>query len=116
MNAYNVVTAIAAVSAAALLTEPALAASDIFATLQSKGQTTFTNVRNITFIVGGFGIIAIAVTAFFGRFNFRTFASLIGGLVILAAAASLISYVTTSTTGTESTSSTPGWSDTFNAQ
>lgn len=71
----------------------------IFSTLQSKGTTTFSNVRIIMFIIGGFGFIGIAGMAFFGRFDWKWGFSLAGGLVILAAAGGLIYYATHNDSG-----------------
>ena len=107
-----------ACAAAVVMTQPALAqgSGDIFVTLQSKTTSTFTNVRNIAYIIAGFGLIAIAVMAYFGRFNFKHLAGLIGGLVIIAAAAAFINYVTGQAGNGQSTQSTPGFTDTFTAQ
>jgi type IV secretory pathway VirB2 component (pilin) len=122
MTRKSIVTnlAIAAVVAIAIVaaTDSAFAsgsgASGIFSTLQSKASTTFTNVRNVAFVVAGFGIIAVAVMAFFGRFNFKHLAGLIGGLVLISAAAAFINYVTgQDSSGTISNST--GITDSFGA-
>ena len=68
----------------ALISSAALAQSasgDIFSTLSTKGTTAFQEVRTIAFVIAGFGIIAISVMAYFGRFNFKHLAGLIGGLI-----------------------------------
>lgn len=107
---------LALVIASLFAVEPALASgsTDIFANLQTKANTTFQNVRTIAFIVAGFGIIAIAVMAYFGRFNFKHLAGLIGGLILLSAAAALISYVTTGNTSNAAISFDPSsLGDTF---
>lgn len=67
---------------------------NIFGTLQSKSSSTFANVRIVMFIIGGFGFIGIAAMAFFGRFDWKWGFSLVGGLMILAAAGGLIYYAT----------------------
>ena len=115
---FSLIAIAAAVAAVALIAEPALAqtssASGIFSTLQTKASSTFTNVRNVAFVVAGFGIIAVAVMAFFGRFNFKHLAGLIGGLVLISAAAAFINYVTgQDSSGTISNST--GITDSFGA-
>jgi len=108
--------AAAVMAAVVVAAEPAFAqaASGIFSTLQSKASTTFTNVRNVAFVIAGFGIIAVAVMAFFGRFNFKHLAGLIGGLVLISAAAAFINYATgQDTSGTISNST--GITDSFSA-
>jgi len=109
----------------AIAFEPTLAVAqtsggtgDIFQTLQQKGAQTFTNVRNISFIVGAFGLVAIGVMAYFGRFNWKHFAALIGGLVIISGAASAIRYVTgqDNSSGASTQPTLPGITDTFNGQ
>lgn len=108
-----------AVTAAALFTfslslNPALA-QNVFETLQSKGTETFTNIRNISFILGGFGIVGLAVMAYFGRFQFKWLFALGGGLVLIAVAGAAINYVTTNA-GTGTIANNPAWTDTMGTQ
>lgn len=110
---WLITAATTAVLIAALDPSLALAQStDVFGTLQSKGVTTFQNVRNICYVLGAFGLIAVAVMAFFGRFNWKHLAGLIGGLILIAAAASFIDYATTSGSGV-TVNSAPALSDTL---
>jgi type IV secretory pathway VirB2 component (pilin) len=112
----SVLVAVGVVLAVCLFIEPAFAQaqSDIFQSLQTKANTTFQNVRTIAFIIAGFGIIAIAVMAYFGRFNFKHLAGLIGGLVLISAAAAFINFVTTGNTSSTTITYDPSqMNDTF---
>lgn len=73
------------------------AASDgtVFGTALKKGGDTFRAVRAVIFLVGGFGLVALAFFAVFGKLKWTWFASLAVGLAILAAAGSIIDYATT---------------------
>ncbi|GHE76526.1 hypothetical protein GCM10019059_39740 [Camelimonas fluminis] len=71
----------------------------VFSTLQTKGTTTFSNVRIIMFIIGGFGFIGIAGMAFFGRFDWKWIFSTVGGLMMLAAAGGILYYATHTESG-----------------
>ena len=77
------------------------APNTVFGTAMSKGSNLFRNVRSIIFMVGGFGLVALAFFAVFGKLKWTWFASLAVGLAILAAAGSIIDYATT-TSGTGS--------------
>lgn len=117
MKSKNAMVALVAIVLAAIFCiEPAFAtgSTDIFANLQTKANTTFQNVRTIAFIIAGFGIVAIAVMAYFGRFNFKHLAGLIGGLILLSAAAAFIQFTTTGNTSSGAISFNPAdLGDTF---
>ena len=57
-------------------------------------QTTFYNVRTVIFILGGFGLVALAFFAIFGKLQWKWFAALCVGLAIVAAAGFIIDYAT----------------------
>ena len=81
-------------------------AQPFFVTTQGKLIHLFQNVKLIVFIVGGFGLVAVAFAAIFGKIQWKWFAGLAAGLAILAAAAMAIEYVTGSTAWESSNNNT----------
>lgn len=68
--------------------------STLMQTAQDKTRNVFSSVKTIMFIIGGFGLVAIAWAAVFGKVNWKWFAGLAVGLAILAAAGSIVEYAT----------------------
>ncbi len=58
----------------------------------TKLTNVFTHVRTIVFILGGFGLVAVAFAAIFGKVNWKWFAGLAVGLAVLAAANAVVKY------------------------
>jgi len=77
-----------------LLTVADASAKDIFETVEEKGMEVFKAVKNVIFIVGGFGLVGLATAAIFGKVNWKWFSYLAVGLMILAAAGAIIDYAT----------------------
>ena len=65
--------------------------------MKEKDYAIFDNVKTITFILGGFGLVGIAFQAIIGKVKWTWFAGLAVGLGILAAAGSIVEYATGST-------------------
>lgn len=65
----------------------------LFEELTDKGVEIFTGMREIIYVVAGFGIIGIAVGGFFGNLNWKWLGAVIIGLVIIAVTAAFINYV-----------------------
>ena len=87
----------------------------VFATAMKKGSDTFKSVKALIFLVGGFGLVALAFFAVFGKLKWTWFASLAVGLAILAAAGAIIDYATN--TGGAGTADTSKWTgDTLQGQ
>ena len=77
----------------------AAAADDIFQKAFNVTATVFKNVRFIVYIIGGFGLIGLAVAAILGKMNFKWLVYVALGLAIVAAADLIVSYATTSKDG-----------------
>ncbi|MCK5295783.1 MAG: TrbC/VirB2 family protein [Alphaproteobacteria bacterium] len=95
--------ALIGLSAAILIAsvEPSFAAdSSVFGTVKAKGIELFKDVRDVIFILGGFGLVGLALGAIFGRVNWKWFGGLAFGLVILAVASAAIGYLTGDTATT----------------
>ncbi len=76
----------------------------------SKSANVFQSVRTIVFVIGGFGLVGLAVQAIFGKVKWPWFGALAVGLGVLAAAGAIINYAT----GDSITSSGSGaYNDTF---
>jgi hypothetical protein len=106
----------AGITAALVVFTADIASANVWQTLQSKASEGFVNTRNLVFLLGGFGIIGLAVMAFFGRFQFKWFAALIGGMVLLAVTGSMIEYVTTDSSGGSITSGKDQFKDTLSTR
>ena len=78
----------------------ALVAVDAFAvdgnslmgTAAGKVANVFRNVKTITFILGGFGLVAVAYQAAMGKVNWKWFAGLAVGMALLGAAGAIVQY------------------------
>lgn len=67
-------------------------ADGIFDTATTKAAKAFESTKKIIFIVGGFGLIVIALAAIFGKMKWSTFVFLLIGLAIVAAAGMIVEY------------------------
>jgi len=76
----------------------------------TKAANVFKSVRTIVFVVGGFGLVGLAVQAIFGKVKWPWFGALAVGLGVLAAAGALISYATGDSITTQGSGA---YSDTF---
>jgi len=74
-----------------------------------KSANVFQSVRTIVFVIGGFGLVGLAVQAIFGKVKWPWFGALAVGLGVLAAAGAIISYAT----GDNVTTAEGGYNDTF---
>lgn len=73
-------------------------AESVMKTAQKKAINVFQAVKTIVFVVGAFGLVALAFQAIFGKVKWPWFAGLALGLAILAAAGSIVQYATGETT------------------
>ena len=79
-------------------------ADDVMGLALTKTRNVFEKVKSIIFVLGGFGLVAVAFLAIFGKVNWKWFAGLAVGLAILAAANAIVQY---------SAGANAGLSDTF---
>lgn len=83
-----------------LLGTPALAQTDnIFNNIQSRGIEVFQGVRTLVLVLGGFGLIALAVLAIFGKIKWYWFGALAFGLLVVALAGSIVGWITGGSNG-----------------
>ena len=95
-----------------------LGENNVFSTLISTGQKIFNRLRDLIYVVAGFGIIAIAVGGFFGNLNWKWLGAIVISLLVIASAGELLYLITgckdyngtliTNTLTTPSTSSSTG--------
>ena len=67
-------------------------ADDVMGLALTKTRSVFEKVKSIIFVLGGFGLVAVAFLAIFGKVNWKWFAGLAVGLAILAAANAVVQY------------------------
>ena len=72
----------------------AAADNDIFNTAFQTAVAVFKNVRAIVYVIGGFGLIGLAVAAILGKMQFKWLVYVALGLAIVAAADLIITYAT----------------------
>lgn len=83
-----------------VMIEPASAAESVFDTAKTKLRNLFQNAKLVVFVIGGFGLVALAFQAIFGKVKWPWFAALAFGLAVVAAAGAVINYATNTGDGT----------------
>ena len=66
----------------------------LFSELVRTGQKIFYRLRDLIYVVAGFGIIAVAVGGFFGNLNWKWLGAIVISLVVIATAGELIVLMT----------------------
>lgn len=64
----------------------------VFNTAATRLVDLFKNAKMIIFVIGGFGLIALAFQAIFGKVKWPWFAALAFGLAVVAAASAIVKY------------------------
>ncbi len=70
----------------------ACAADSVFDTAVKKLALLFGDAKRVIFLVGGFGLMALAFQAIFGKLKWAWFAALALGLAVVAAAGKIVTY------------------------
>ena len=71
--------------------------SSVFGTARDKLLNLFRNAKMVVFVIGGFGLIALAFQAVFGKVKWAWFAALAFGLAVVAAAGAIVEYASNTT-------------------
>lgn len=66
---------------------------DLFSGLITTGSNIFNNLRDLIYVVSGFGIIAVAVGGFFGNLNWKWLGAILIALVVIATTGELINTI-----------------------
>ena len=66
----------------------------VFAELVMTGQKIFYRLRDLIYVVAGFGIIAVSVGAFFGTLNWKWLGAIVISLLVIASAGELLVLLT----------------------
>lgn len=73
-------------------------AETVFGTAAGKLVDLFKNAKMVVFVIGGFGLVALAFQAIFGKIKWAWFAALAFGLAVVAAAGAIVNYAANTTT------------------
>ena len=78
-----------------LLTATPAEAANIFQTITERAATALTSIKQLVFVLAGFGIIAFAFAAIFGKLSWKHFANIAIGLFLVASMGLFIQYFVT---------------------
>lgn len=70
------------------------AGTGVFGELVTTGITIFNSLRDLIYVVAGFGIIAVAVGGFFGNMNWKWLSAIVLALIVIASTGELIVLLT----------------------
>lgn len=66
----------------------------VFEELVMTGKKIFNHLRDLIYVVAGFGIIGVAVGGFFGNMNWKWLGAIVISLVVIASAGELVVLLT----------------------
>ncbi len=95
----NALTVMLVAAIAILFPEFAVADNTVFNKVEDKMESGFDQTRRIIYIIGGLGAIGLGIGAFFGKFKWGWFFSLLGGLAVIALIIEGINFIVTDTSG-----------------
>jgi len=73
--------------------------TQMFSKLTEAGKNIFSELRELIYVVAGFGIIAVGVGGIFGNLNWKWLGAIIISLVVIATAGELLTAMTGSSHG-----------------
>ena len=73
---------------------PSFTSSTAFSGLWISGSKIFNGLRDLIYVVAGFGIIGVAVGGFFGNLNWKWLGAIVISLVVIASTGELINLIT----------------------
>ncbi len=77
-----------------LFIAPSYAAeASLFGDLTAKGIEIFTGMRDIIYVVAGFGIIGVAIGGFFGNINWKWLGAIVIGLMVIGLTGGILTYI-----------------------
>ena len=68
--------------------------SGLFQGLIDTGKKIFMGIRDLIYVVAGFGIMAVAIGGFFGTLNWKWLGAIVISLVVIATTGELINMIT----------------------
>ena len=84
LNIWRLLGWMMAVAVITVLPINGWAADNPFSTLCSRINETYTNGRQIVYVIAGIATLSLGVLAFFGRFRWTTFFAMVGGIFVIA--------------------------------
>ena len=66
----------------------------LFSGLIISGNKIFSGLRDLIYVVAGFGIVGVAVGGFFGSLNWKWLGAIVIGLILIASTGELINAIT----------------------
>lgn len=77
-----------------LFIAPSYAAeATLFGDLTAKGIEIFEGMRDIIYVVAGFGIIGVAIGGFFGNINWKWLGAIVIGLMVIGLTGGILTYI-----------------------
>ncbi len=65
----------------------------LFSELISRGAEIFNGMRDIIYVVSGFGIIGVSVGGFFGNMNWKWLGAIVIALMVIGLTGSILNFV-----------------------
>ncbi len=62
-------------------------------TAEMRSESAYIYIKRMTYIYSGVGVIGLVILAVFGRFQWKWFIALVGGLFVLAGAQQLVFFL-----------------------